>query len=460
MVSQKYFVHDEHCIMSLNRLSHTLPCRFSYSAIKYTAFHAKKFTALVTSNKDSSHTEQVDFELKSRASAQALYRTITEFHTFFRRDTVTRVVKMAGYCKSLLGNFKGQNPDRFYFDVMKTHREVVDKVWSILHPSTVLEQNTRLSSTTPHTGSSPRRRGGHSADTPPPLPPPMRNMQRSTSVHRSSSVHESGISHSSSQRLPPYTQRSASSEFIGSMARRGSNLPTHGPHMASTASFNPYLSPSISENGTDTEDESLYASGGSDCYVSMSTRSDPSYIFSTQSDPGTHRILPDLTSDRQRRGVSMGQSNGCTDTTGAEMYLTSGDSDVSTGSGRINSPPPIYSEVDPEHRAPLEFSYNSSSDASLNFVSPIIPIAGDADTGEVVDFDANAVLTRTRELEGELQRLRTAMTCRLCKQNPIGATFCPCGHTVCCFSCAQRLRTCWECDQTVNSVQRMLLTRV
>ncbi len=362
---------------------------------------------------------------------------------------------MAGYCKSLLGNFKGQNPDRFYFDVMKTHREVVDKVWSVLHPSTVLDTSGDRSPRTPHR----EQRRGSTSSIPPPLPPPMRNMHRNgSSVQRSSSDVDS---HHSSQRLPPYTQRSISSEFIRGMARRG-NLPTHGPHMASNASFNPYLSPSISENGTDTEDESVYASGGSDCYVSMSTRSDPSYILSTQSDPGSHRILPDLAGDRQRRGQSMGQNVHADVVSGAEMYMTSGDSDISTGSGRINSPPPLYSEVDPEHTVSHEYGYNSSIEGC--FVSPIIPIAGDPDllsgSDQVVDFDTGTVITRTRELEGELQRLRTAMTCRLCKQNPIGATFCPCGHTVCCFSCAQRLRTCWECDQVVNSVQRMLLTTV
>ena len=141
-------------------------------------------------------------------------------------------------------------------------------------------------------------------------------------------------------------------------------------------------------------------------------------------------------------------------------YITSGESDISTGSVRINSPPPIYSEVDPEHSVPLSFTDMAPNSGGMRLVSPVIPIASDSESGAVFDFDANAVLTRTRELEGELQRLRTAMTCRLCKQNPIGATFCPCGHTVCCHSCAQRLRTCWECNETVSSVQRMLLTRV
>ena len=388
---------------------------------------------------------------------------------------------MAGYCKSILGNFKGQNPDRFYFDVMKTHREVVDKVWSILHPNTVLD-NSENSSTVAHTGTSPDLRRPHSRQSshsfsssessiPPPLPPPMRNMHRSGSMHRSNSVQESDI-HPPFERLPPlppYTQRSASSNALvrGSSSRRlsGRSLPTHGPHMASTASFNPYLSPSISE--TDTEDESLYASGGSDCYVSMSTRSDPSYIFSTQSDPGSHAILPDL-ANTIRRGttnqsaVSSQNAHNMHSSFGpqSDTYITSGDSDISTGSVRINSPPPIYSEVDPEHSVPLSFTDMAPNSGGTSLVSPVIPIASDSESGAVFDFDANAVLTRTRELEGELQRLRTAMTCRLCKQNPIGATFCPCGHTVCCFSCAQRLRTCWECNETVSSVQRMLLTRV
>lgn len=385
---------------------------------------------------------------------------------------------MAGYCKSLLGNFKGQNPDRFYFDVMKTHNEVVDKVWSILHPNSV-QSNDENSSTVTHTGSSPNlgvrndlslsRQRTQSltseSNIPPPLPP-IRNLHRSHHMHRSNSIQDADIhSRPPSQRfppLPPYTQRSASSDILGrGLSSRRHNLPTHGPHMASTASFNPYLSPSISENGTDTEDESVYASGGSDCYVSMSTRSDPSYIFSTQSDPGSHMILPDLANTSQRdqtRQSTMtthNAHNAHSVPIGAQSdtYITSGDSDISTGSIRINSPPPIYSEVDLEHSMPPVAG-------GMHLVSPIIPVASDSESGAVFNFDANAVLTRTRELEGELQRLRTAMTCRLCKQNPIGATFCPCGHTVCCHSCAQRLRTCWECNETVSSVQRMLLTRV
>ena len=483
----------------------------------------------------------MDFELKSRAASQALYRTITEFHTFFRRESVSSVVKTAGFCKSLLGNFKGQNPDRFYFDVMKTHREVVDHVWSILHPSTTLmhdsdsatthsQLNSSPANSTPTTPSSTRRnhmsdnsaspsrssssssirshshhhhnhhhrdhsssgsrRGSQQSmtspapssssadnDIPPPLPPPARHMQRASNMHRSHSVQESDIRHAILQRmppLPPYSQRSCSSDALmrASTGRRSQrSMPNHGPHMASTATFNPYMSPSISETESDL-DESMYASGGSDCYVAMSTQSEPTYFPSTTSDASGSSIttaLSDATSSSHHHHhhlhvAQVHPARPGSDTSGvpSDTYITSGDSECSNGSFRAHSPPPLYTEVDPENTVSINFNEGSSlpNSGSLSLVSPIIPVpAGSGSNSTVFNFDAAAVLTRTRELEGELQRLRSAMTCRLCKQNPIGATFCPCGHTVCCYQCAQRLRTCWECDQSVHSVQRMLLAR-
>ena len=398
--------------------------RYSYSAIKYTAFHAKKFTALMSSSTNNGAKEQLDFELRSRSSAQALYRTITEFHTFFRRESVSRVVKTAGFCKSLLGNFKGQNPDRFYFDVTKTHREVVDHVWAILHPSSSEGASEHSSRNT-----SPLEERSTDRVVPvlPPLPPiPIGGLQRSRSMRSS----ERGRA----LPLPPYSQRSFSTDMVPSRTVRH-----RGAHH-SVASFDPYISPSISETGSDSDD---YMGGGSDTYVTMSQRSERLYIPSTGSEPSRSSIRTHSRSDHS--DIS------------SISYITSGDSECSASSmehQRINSPPPLYSEIDPERPAPLQFT--STPTSGLMAVSPIIPMEGN---GAVFDFDAASVLARTRELEGELQRLRSAMTCRLCKENPIGATFCPCGHTVCCYSCAQRLSACWECDQTVHSVQRMLLTR-
>ena len=207
------------------------------------------------------------------------------------------------------------------------------------------------------------------------------------------------------------------------------------------ASINHPISPSISENESETE-----SNYGSDTYVSMSSSSvrssEMAYQPSSQSDPG--RFEPYFTSG----GSDPGRS---------EAYFTSGGSEMSGTSldiTRSNSPPPLYSEIERDNEVPFDFT--DVPDAGIIHVNPVMPGVGGGDSA--VNFDAAAVLARTRELEGELQRLRSTMTCRLCKLNPIGATFCPCGHTVCCFQCAQRLRACWECDQTVTSVQRMLLT--
>ncbi len=399
---------------------------------------------------DTETTEQLELELRSKTAAQALYRAITEFHTFFRRDKVSRMVRNAGYCKSLIGNIKGQNPDRFYFDVTRTHREVVDHVWAILNP-----RNSEESQRSSHTGrgSHSREHSSASDETPPPLPPPARGMRRSLSGHARMGSGRAYPPHSRMPPLPPYSSRSLSSDGLPVGPSHGGGRPRHSSitsralppipsstrerRLASSLSSarTPFYSSSISENRSESDD-SVYA-GGSDTYVIMSEPS-MTYIRSTESDPGVTRSM-------------------------SETYVTSGDSECSGASfdnRRINSPPPDYCEVDPEHSAPLSFTDSLPDSGRLTLVSPVNTASGSADEEtSTVNFDTSCVLSRTRELEGELQRLRSAMTCRLCKQSPIGATFCPCGHTVCCYSCAQRLRTCWECDEVVHSVQKMILAQ-
>jgi E3 ubiquitin-protein ligase MYLIP len=403
--------------------------------------------------------------------------------------------------------------------VMRTHREVIDHVWGILHPSARFvngdensENNSRHSVSSPSSSmtssnqSSLRRQnrnshhrppsssstrssqhqqqnqqhqhrsegpsGNGSNDVAPPLPPPSRHMQRGNSMHRSHSVQDSGLrppNFTHLPPLPPYSQRSCSSDALirANHLRRPHlrTVPSHGPHMASTATFNPYLSPSISETGSDGE-EDVY-NGGSECYVTMSSCSESTYLPSTQSDPGTtgrayrlRGVAPNMPLPPQPGSESSGAPS--------ELYMTSLDSECSGASYRVNSPPPLYREVDDAHSVPLNFDSipppapendSTPNSAAISLVSPIIPIASSEPGNATFDFDAAAVLSRTQELEGELQRLRVAMTCRLCKQDPIGATFCPCGHTVCCYQCAQRMHSCWECNETVTSVQKMLLTR-
>ncbi|XP_021792714.1 E3 ubiquitin-protein ligase MYLIP isoform X5 [Papio anubis] len=47
---------------------------------------------------------------------------------------------------------------------------------------------------------------------------------------------------------------------------------------------------------------------------------------------------------------------------------------------------------------------------------------------------------QTRALQEKLRKLKEAMLCMVCCEEEINSTFCPCGHTVCCESCATQLQ--------------------
>lgn len=47
---------------------------------------------------------------------------------------------------------------------------------------------------------------------------------------------------------------------------------------------------------------------------------------------------------------------------------------------------------------------------------------------------------QTRALQEKLRKLKEAMLCMVCCEEEINSTFCPCGHTVCCESCAAQLQ--------------------
>nr|XP_054347161.1 E3 ubiquitin-protein ligase MYLIP isoform X3 [Pongo pygmaeus] len=47
---------------------------------------------------------------------------------------------------------------------------------------------------------------------------------------------------------------------------------------------------------------------------------------------------------------------------------------------------------------------------------------------------------QTRVLQEKLRKLKEAMLCMVCCEEEINSTFCPCGHTVCCESCATQLQ--------------------
>ncbi|XP_057349607.1 E3 ubiquitin-protein ligase MYLIP isoform X2 [Manis pentadactyla] len=64
---------------------------------------------------------------------------------------------------------------------------------------------------------------------------------------------------------------------------------------------------------------------------------------------------------------------------------------------------------------------------------------------------------QTRVLQEKLRKLKEAMLCMLCCEREINSAFCPCGHTVCCESCAVQLQSCPVCRSRVEHVQHVYL---
>ncbi|XP_018885602.1 E3 ubiquitin-protein ligase MYLIP isoform X2 [Gorilla gorilla gorilla] len=64
---------------------------------------------------------------------------------------------------------------------------------------------------------------------------------------------------------------------------------------------------------------------------------------------------------------------------------------------------------------------------------------------------------QTRVLQEKLRKLKEAMLCMVCCEEEINSTFCPCGHTVCCESCATQLQSCPVCRSRVEHVQHVYL---
>ncbi|XP_035969868.1 E3 ubiquitin-protein ligase MYLIP isoform X3 [Halichoerus grypus] len=64
---------------------------------------------------------------------------------------------------------------------------------------------------------------------------------------------------------------------------------------------------------------------------------------------------------------------------------------------------------------------------------------------------------QTRALQEKLRKLKEAMLCMVCCEEEINSAFCPCGHTVCCESCATQLQSCPVCRSRVEHVQHVYL---
>ena len=50
--------------------------------------------------------------------------------------------------------------------------------------------------------------------------------------------------------------------------------------------------------------------------------------------------------------------------------------------------------------------------------------------------------------------------CRVCMDADTDTAFCPCGHLVCCSSCAERLDTCPMCRSQITQMQHIFLPKL
>jgi E3 ubiquitin-protein ligase MYLIP len=62
-----------------------------------------------------------------------------------------------------------------------------------------------------------------------------------------------------------------------------------------------------------------------------------------------------------------------------------------------------------------------------------------------------------QEVKSHLEHIQDTFMCRVCMDADINTTFCPCGHLVCCDTCAQRLDTCPICRSSIQQTQYIFL---
>ncbi|GFN92385.1 myosin regulatory light chain interacting protein a [Plakobranchus ocellatus] len=111
----------------------TCTCKsIPYSQIRL-ATHSEKCVNITLINDFGEAQSEELFKLRSRKAAVALYRCITEMHSFYRCDTVGSNVQ-SQYCRDFKGTFVSifnENSDlgkRYIFDIQRTSQEAYDLV--------------------------------------------------------------------------------------------------------------------------------------------------------------------------------------------------------------------------------------------------------------------------------------------------------------------------------------------
>ncbi|XP_063970153.1 E3 ubiquitin-protein ligase MYLIP-like [Lytechinus pictus] len=144
------------CTTGLQILSQSRELMHSikYEDISKVSYHQNHFSVHYYRSSGGTGVEDVltalKFRLGSRKIAQALFRAFTESHTFFRCESVERVVRQQ-HSHTGFGSFLVlMKPDTsrgkvFRFDVGHTRRQAYDSAWRKLHPGHSPTQDQRWS---------------------------------------------------------------------------------------------------------------------------------------------------------------------------------------------------------------------------------------------------------------------------------------------------------------------------
>ncbi|RUS92169.1 hypothetical protein EGW08_000022 [Elysia chlorotica] len=125
-----FVVGPEGIVIEDNKTSSTKS--IPYGQIRLATHNEKAVNITLIDDYGESQNEEL-FKLRSRKSAVALYRCITEMHSFYRCDTVGSHVQ-SQYCRDFKGTFVSifnENSElgkRYIFDIQRTRQEAYDLV--------------------------------------------------------------------------------------------------------------------------------------------------------------------------------------------------------------------------------------------------------------------------------------------------------------------------------------------
>ena len=110
--------------------------RISYDDVSTVSYSAHNFTVVYGSGVNTPN--RVIFKLKSEVMAVSLFRSFTEFHTFFNCNTVKKTV-IDQTTRTAFGKFvtifqpHSTVGEMYLFDILRTRRQAYTRAWSILN---------------------------------------------------------------------------------------------------------------------------------------------------------------------------------------------------------------------------------------------------------------------------------------------------------------------------------------